>query len=182
MWEGLTLADPNFHQIGAQAHIDRLTNRLSLTKDKPTTLNTIFSWIFMDDIPMELPSLKMNSIFVLSTNTDQLLEKCGKWKRSIHMIKHVKIKSTITRGTTAHYVACLSFKNGTSANLGSNREIALSKYLQQKQFQRKPEVQNQYRPNYKTTSNGHMSLAPEPSQYILTDHGDVQESSSSYCF
>lgn len=202
-FQHIHLADLSYHTSEAPASIDMLLgaeyytsiviSSLPIIQGSPAAIPSRFGWLLMGrvcDDNMDAP-VTSTSLFISSLQDPIATELQRFWE--IEELPNSESTSdpddlfcenhflqTYSRDSSGSYIVKLPFKNGEYPNLTSNRAIA---YKRMDNLTRKlnhnPELKKLYLENLNSYLEvGHMSLAKEPSPYLLIHHGVYKESSS----
>uniref|UniRef100_A0A0A9YQQ8 Pol polyprotein n=1 Tax=Lygus hesperus TaxID=30085 RepID=A0A0A9YQQ8_LYGHE len=196
----IPLADPNFYSkskvdllLGVQASLDILSHPFSIIRGNPSATQTIFGYVISGTVEVENQgdSAQYQSFLVQNSNDsiDSTLKKFWELEEVSSTIPSSPedewcenhFQSTIRRTSSGQYVASLPFKDGVRPNLGSNSEIALRRLSRlENRFKRDPTYFQLYRNNLLDyVQQGLAVHANTSSDYLLTHHGVLKESSTS---
>uniref|UniRef100_A0A8D8LZD7 Integrase catalytic domain-containing protein n=2 Tax=Cacopsylla melanoneura TaxID=428564 RepID=A0A8D8LZD7_9HEMI len=175
--------------IGAEHYSTLLDQTQPMIPGSPSAIPSVFGWILLGRASCALPDQNHHQSFFV---TEDLLSSQIQRFWEIEEIPHTKplnpeevacerhFVETYTRDKCGKYVLRLPFKGLGSPNLGSNRAVA-HKRLQSLdvKLNRNIPMKNLYCENLQSyVTQGHMSVATEPAEYLLVHHGVFKASSS----
>ena len=198
--KGLSLADPNYHQpghvdilLGAGVFFDLLrAEQRPGSNGSPSCVNSHLGWLVVGNYDSNSPTKVM--VHHALSDLTEVLQKF--WElESIPNRKPLSQEerscedhflSTHSRDPTGRFTVKFPFKSG-SKPLGTTREIALSRFLQnERKLANRPHQQQQYKAFMEEyVSLGHMEKIPRDqvpmaagSCYYFPHHPVIKESSS----
>uniref|UniRef100_A0A8D8M273 Integrase catalytic domain-containing protein n=1 Tax=Cacopsylla melanoneura TaxID=428564 RepID=A0A8D8M273_9HEMI len=194
---GLPLADPQFCNpapvqmlIGAQYYAELMRTSEPIISGEPSLVPSNLGVLVMGVTPSLPVSSAPQYTFCISSEGDITSELRRFWEREEIYApvpaspEDVKCErhfcETFRRDDDGLYVVRLPFRDGSPPDLGNNRAVATNRLLKlEKRFQSQPEFGTLYHANIQDYLDvGHMVVAKEPSDYILTHHGVLKDSST----
>lgn len=195
---GVALADPQFFSpaavqmlIGAQYYAELMRTSEPIIQGEPSLVPSNLGMLVMGNTPSSPPiSSPQVSFFVSNHNNDITAQLKRFWEmeemhspvpespEDVECERH--FCETYCRDENGIYVVRLPFRDGKPPNFGNNRLTATSRLLKlEKRFECQPDLKTMYRDNIQGYLDvGHMVVANQPSDYILTHHGIVKDSST----
>uniref|UniRef100_A0A8D8UZ49 Endonuclease n=1 Tax=Cacopsylla melanoneura TaxID=428564 RepID=A0A8D8UZ49_9HEMI len=190
----LTYVNSNFNRsiellIGAEYYCQLLDNTTRIIVGNPSAVPSVLGWLLVGKCPTSSDQNQLHQSFFVTE--DPLVSQLQKfWEieelpqlrpqnpEEVECEKH--FVDTHQRDESGKYVLRLPFKNLTPPDLGTNRDIALRRLASlDKKLSLNPEYKTLYEENLESyLEPGHMTLATNPSPYLLVHHGVYRATSS----
>lgn len=195
-FSNLHLADPEFDKpgaidllLGVQHFSEILSENCLHIKGEPAALDTIFGFLIFGKIPCTENVTSSITMFTQTPTLDDMLRRFWSSEEPIDVISENKddddcekffIKTT-TRDGYGRYQVSLPFRGGIQpTNLGSTRSVAQKRLLSlERRLSQHPTFKDQYNANLQDyVVQDHMRPASVPSDYLLTHHAVIKESTT----
>ncbi|KAL1448522.1 hypothetical protein WDU94_000574 [Cyamophila willieti] len=195
---GIPLADPNFFSpapvqmlIGAQCYAELMRTSEPIIPGEPSLVPSNLGILVMGVTPsVFVPSPPQYNFFISKEDNAITAQLRKFWEieedytpvpaspEDVACEKH--FCETVRRDDDGTYIVRLPFRDVKPPTLGNNRSNATNRLLKlEKRFESQPNLKKLYCENIQTYLDaGQMVMATQPSDYLLTHHAVIKDSST----